>query len=170
MESGTLFCSFSKFSNFGYCNPGLMQSYYSIWLRRTLFCSICRCCRNDFLYVGLGIRIFRLKHGLSRQTYNIRLGWKRNRMKNHKSQFGVESGPFLPNIEGSGLCFQPTLEYNYEWCSQGFNLRLRNEFFLLIQKSGTFNLIFRIAHFPVGKGCYFDWVLLPIIHLFRSID
>ena len=94
-----------------------------------------------------GIRIFRLKHGLSRQTYNIRLGWKRNRMKNHKSQFGVESGPFLPNIEGSGLCFQPTLEYNYEWCSQGFNLRLRNEFFLLIQKSGTFNLIFRIAHF-----------------------
>ena len=125
---------------------------------------------NAAIMKNTGIRIFRLKHGLSRQTYNIRLGWKRNRMKNHKSQFGVESGPFLPNIEGSGLCFQPTLEYNYEWCSQGFNLRLRNEFFLLIQKSGTFNLIFRIAHFPVGKGCYFDWVLLPIIQLFRSID
>ena len=103
-----------------------------------------------------GIRIFRLKHGLSRQTYNIRLGWKRNRMKNHKSQFGVESGPFLPNIEGSGLCFQPTLEYNYEWCSQGFNLRLRNEFFLLIQKSGTFNLIFRIAGICIVA---FRWVL-----------
>ena len=112
-----------------------------------------------------GIRIFRLKHGLSRQTYNIRLGWKRNRMKNHKSQFGVESGPFLPNIEGSGLCFQPTLEYNYEWCSQGFNLRLRNEFFLLIQKSGTFNLIFRIALFySIGLNTVYIEYIIPHSH------
>ena len=30
-------------------------------------------------------------------------------MKNHKSQFGVESGPFLPNIEGWGLVFNQHL-------------------------------------------------------------